>query len=74
MAIKHGCAPFGNGKARCKVWEYPDPIPVHREPLYTPRSDWWRNIRPITDRKAFWRLPTRYQSMQAVNHSTQISR
>ena len=25
MAIKHGCAPFGNGRARCNVWELPRP-------------------------------------------------
>ncbi|MDA9194488.1 molybdopterin-dependent oxidoreductase, partial [Alphaproteobacteria bacterium] len=25
VAIKHGCAPFGNAKARVKVWTFPDP-------------------------------------------------
>ncbi len=35
VAIKHGCAPFGNAKARCVVWNFPDPVPLHREPLYT---------------------------------------
>jgi len=69
VAIKHGCAPFGNAKARCNVWEYPDPIPVHREPLYTPRFDLVGKYPTYPDRKAFWRLPTRYQSIQAVNHS-----
>src|SRR3546814_17160611 len=39
VAIKHGCAPFGNAKARCVVWTFPDPVPLHREPLYTPRRD-----------------------------------
>ena len=39
VAIKHGCAPFGNAKARTVVWTFPDPIPIHREPLYTPRRD-----------------------------------
>ena len=24
VAIKHGCAPFGNAKARVKVWTFPD--------------------------------------------------
>jgi formate dehydrogenase major subunit len=70
VAIKHGCAPFGNGKARCQVWEYPDPIPIHREPLYTPRFDLVKKYPTYQDRKAFYRLPTRYQSIQAVNHST----
>jgi formate dehydrogenase major subunit len=29
----HGCAPYGNARARCHVWNFPDPVPVHREPL-----------------------------------------
>ncbi|MEE9911316.1 MAG: formate dehydrogenase subunit alpha [Deltaproteobacteria bacterium] len=69
VVIKHGCAPFGNGRARCNVWEYPDPIPVHREPLYTPRFDLVAKYPTYADRKAFWRLPTRYQSIQSVDHS-----
>ncbi len=39
VAISHGCVPFGNGKARAVAWNLPDPIPVHREPIYTPRPD-----------------------------------
>ena len=39
VAIEHGCAPFGNAKARTVVWTFPDPVPLHREPLYTPRRD-----------------------------------
>jgi len=35
VALKHGCAPYGNGKARMVAWNLPDPIPVHREPIYT---------------------------------------
>ncbi|MBI4768372.1 MAG: formate dehydrogenase subunit alpha [Deltaproteobacteria bacterium] len=69
VAIKHGCAPFGNGKARCQVWEYPDPIPLHREPLYTPRFDLVKKYPTYPDRKVFYRLPTRYQSIQSVDHS-----
>ena len=33
----HGCHPFGNAKARAVVWNFPDPIPQHREPLYGTR-------------------------------------
>ncbi|PKN89471.1 MAG: formate dehydrogenase [Deltaproteobacteria bacterium HGW-Deltaproteobacteria-1] len=69
VAIKHGCAPFGNAKARCQVWEYPDPVPIHREPLYTPRFDLVKKYPTYQDRKIFWRLPTRYSSIQSVNHS-----
>ena len=39
VAIKHECAPFGNAKARAVVWTFPDPVPLHREPLYTNRRD-----------------------------------
>jgi formate dehydrogenase major subunit len=69
VAIKHGCAPFGNAKARCVVWQFPDPVPIHREPLYTSRYDLVSRYPTYKDRKAFWRLPTRYQSIQAQDHS-----
>ncbi|NKX44493.1 formate dehydrogenase subunit alpha [Roseicyclus persicicus] len=39
VALQHGCVPFGNGKARAVAWNLPDPIPVHREPIYSPRAD-----------------------------------
>ena len=71
VAIKHGCAPFGNAKARCVVWQFPDPVPVHREPLYTPRYDLVARYPTYEDRKALWRLPTRYQSIQAQDYSGQ---
>jgi formate dehydrogenase major subunit len=70
VAIKHGCSPFGNGKARCIVWNFPDHVPLHREPLYTPRFDLVEKYPSFEDRKALWRLPTRYASIQkAKDHS-----
>ena len=39
VAIKHGCTPYGNGKARAIAWDLPDPVPTHREPIYSPRPD-----------------------------------
>ena len=39
VALKHGCVPYGNAKARMNAFGLPDPIPVHREPIYTPRVD-----------------------------------
>jgi formate dehydrogenase major subunit len=39
VAIAHGCVPYGNAKARANAWNLPDPVPVHREPIYTPRTD-----------------------------------
>jgi formate dehydrogenase major subunit len=69
VAIAHGAAPFGNAKARCVVWQFPDPVPIHREPLYTPRYDLVARYPTYEDRKAFWRLPTRYASIQAKDYS-----
>ena len=68
VAIKHGCAPFGNAKARVKVWTFPDPIPLHREPLYTSRRDLVADYPTYSDRKLY-RLPTLYKSIQDVDHT-----
>ena len=63
VAIAHGMAPYGNGKARCFVWNYPDPVPKHREPLYTARRDLLPKYATYADRK-LWRLPQLYASIQ----------
>lgn len=68
VAIKHGCAPFGNAKARTVVWTFPDPIPIHREPLYTPRRDLVDQYATYPDRHDY-RLPTAYASIQAKDYS-----
>ena len=68
VAIAHGCAPFGNAKARCVVWNFPDPVPLHREPLYTPRRDLVADYPTYDDRKAY-RLPTLYASIQKTDFS-----
>jgi len=70
VAIKHGCAPFGNAKARVKVWTFPDPIPLHREPLYTSRRDLVADYPTYTDRKLY-RLPTLYKSIQDKDYSVE---
>ncbi|TCN87047.1 formate dehydrogenase subunit alpha [Shewanella fodinae] len=63
VAMKHGCIPFGNAKARCIVWTFPDQVPVHREPLYTPRRDLVAKY-PTYDDMQVHRLPTLYKSIQ----------
>jgi formate dehydrogenase major subunit len=68
VAIKHGCAPYGNAKARAVVWTFPDPVPVHREPLYTNRRDLVADYGTYSDRK-FWRVPTAYESIQKNDFS-----
>jgi len=39
VCLEHGVMHYGNGKARAVAWNLPDPVPVHREPIYTPRTD-----------------------------------
>jgi formate dehydrogenase major subunit len=56
VALKHGCVPYGNGKARMVAWNLPDPIPTHREPIYTPRLDLVAKYPTLPDAKQF-RLP-----------------
>jgi len=56
VALKHGCSPFGNAKARMNAFGLPDPIPVHREPIYTPRVDLVSKYPTLPDARQF-RLP-----------------
>ncbi len=71
VAIKHGCAPFGNAKARTVVWTFPDPVPLHREPLYTPRRDLLPKYETYSDKQAY-RLPTKYASIQKQDFSKEF--
>ncbi len=63
VAIKHGCAPFGNGKARANVWNFPDPIPTHREPLYSPDREMVKKYPTYADRRLH-RMPVLYKTIQ----------
>jgi formate dehydrogenase major subunit len=68
VAMKnHGIHPFGNAKARAVVWNFPDPIPQHREPIYSTRPDLVAKYPTHDDKKAFWRLPTLYKTLQQKN-------
>ena len=64
VAMKHGYHPFGNAKARAIVWNFPDGIPQHREPLYSPRPDLVEKYPTHDDVKVLWRLPTLFKSVQ----------
>ncbi|MBB3182566.1 formate dehydrogenase major subunit [Halomonas fontilapidosi] len=64
VAIAHECSPFGNAKARCNVWTFPDPIPKHREPLYTSRRDLVADYPTWDDVASHYRLPTLYKTIQ----------
>jgi formate dehydrogenase major subunit len=56
VALKHGCSPYGNAKARTVAWNLPDPVPTHREPIYSPRIDLIAKYPTLPDAKQF-RLP-----------------
>ncbi|HTO50671.1 MAG TPA: molybdopterin-dependent oxidoreductase [Burkholderiales bacterium] len=63
----HSCHPFGNAKARAVVWNFPDGVPLHREPLYSPRPDLVAKYPTHDDVKLMWRLPTLFKSVQDRN-------
>ena len=63
----HGCMPFGNAKARAVVWNFPDAVPLHREPLYSPRPDLIDKWPTHDDVKVKWRLPVLFKSVQQKN-------
>ncbi|NOY64848.1 MAG: formate dehydrogenase subunit alpha [Nitrospirae bacterium] len=63
-ALRRGMAPFGNARARCYVWNFPDPIPIHREPLHSPRPDLIKKYPTWEDKPNHYRVDTRYRSEQ----------
>src|SRR2546423_1425724 len=65
VAIEHGCIPYGNGKARAVAWNLPDPVPVHREPIYTPRVDLVGKYPTLPDAKQF-RVPNNGFTVQKL--------
>jgi formate dehydrogenase major subunit len=64
VTMEHGVQAMGNAKARANAFGLPDPVPVHREPIYTPRRDLVAKYPTYDDRRAF-RLPHLGKSVQA---------
>ncbi|HEY8382378.1 MAG TPA: formate dehydrogenase subunit alpha [Microvirga sp.] len=56
VCLDKGVSPYGNGKARAVAWNLPDPIPTHREPIYSPRPDLVAKYPTRPDERQF-RLP-----------------
>jgi len=73
VTMKHGAHPWGNAKARAVVWNFPDGVPQHREPLYSPRPDLVAKYPTHDDKRAFWRLPTLYKSVQEANVKEKVA-
>lgn len=63
-AIARGMAPFGNARARCVVWNFPDQVPIHREPLHSPRPDLVAKYPTFKDQADHFRVDTRFESEQ----------
>jgi formate dehydrogenase major subunit len=64
VAIARGMAPFGNARARCVVWNFPDQVPIHREPIHTPRPDLLPEYATYKDVPNHYRVDTRFASEQ----------
>src|SRR5262249_2726384 len=56
VAMKHGCMHYGNGKARANAFGLPDAVPVHREPIYTPRPELVAKYPTLPNARSF-RMP-----------------
>jgi formate dehydrogenase major subunit len=64
VALKHSCVPFGNAKARAVVWNFPDKVPLHREPLYGPSPELAAKWPTYPDKKTLYRLPALFKTVQ----------
>jgi formate dehydrogenase major subunit len=71
VVMSHGCVPYGNAKARANAWNLPDPVPVHREPIYTSRPDLIDKYPTLPDRRGF-RMPHLGVSVQ--NRSKELAK
>ena len=49
-------APTGRGRARAVVWNFLDTVPVHREPIESPRADFVQEWPANGQQHNFWRL------------------
>ena len=67
VVMKHGCHPWGNAKARAVVWNFPDSVPLHREPLFSPRPDLIEKFPTHADQKNRWRMPVLFKTVQDAN-------
>lgn len=60
---KSACC-LGNARARMKVWEFADPIPLHREPLHSPRWDLVKKYPTWGDQEKNFRVESKFISEQ----------
>jgi formate dehydrogenase major subunit len=69
----HGCHPFGNAKARAVVWNFPDADSAAPRAACTAHvPDLMAKYPTHDDKKAFWRLPTLYKTVQQKNIADKV--
>jgi formate dehydrogenase major subunit len=73
VCLEHGVAHYGNGKARANAWNLPDPIPVHREPIYTARPELVAKYPTRPDERQF-RMPNIGFSVQKTAIEKNVAR
>jgi formate dehydrogenase major subunit len=59
-----GNPPTGRGKARIWAWDLPDPVPIHREPIESPRPDLIDRHPTYEDVKFQYRVFTPFKTNQ----------
>ena len=65
--IAENKVPYGRGRARFWAWNLPDPVPVHREPVWTPRPELARKYPTFEDKvygETHFRIETKGRSIQ----------
>ena len=62
--LEAGLCPYGNAKARAIAWNFPDQIPMHREPLHSPRQDLVKKYPAYPDKPNHFRVMTKFASIQ----------
>ena len=63
-ALEAGLCPYGNARARMYVSTWPDKIPMHREPIHTPRPDLIKEYPTYPDKVNQFRVDTKFASLQ----------
>jgi formate dehydrogenase major subunit len=64
-ALAAGDPPTGRGRARFWAWDLTDPVPIHREPIESPRPDLIAKYSTYPDKdKTYFRVPCAFKSAQ----------
>lgn len=65
LALAAGDPPTGRGRARFWAWDLTDPVPIHREPIESPRPDLITKYPTYADKdKTYYRVPCEFKTAQ----------